>query len=168
MDGDFAYPPLTTPQDIRLLTLESGNPQDAISCRLLPASLQSPPPYQALSYAWGDRNAPKREIQLNGVQVKIQENLFAGLRYLFSPSARLLLWADAICIDQKDDQEKGSQVQRMHDIYAGADQVVIWLGPEADNSDLALLDLAELHEAPESRSIARAKEVFNDRTGHRL
>jgi len=39
------------------------------------------------------------------------------------------IWIDAICIDQQNDTEKGSQLKRMHEIYAGAQSVIVWLGP---------------------------------------
>ncbi|CAM1509004.1 Fc.00g027430.m01.CDS01 [Cosmosporella sp. VM-42] len=42
-----------------------------------------------------------------------------------------LLWADAICINQGDDPaERSHQVQLMRRIYASAQMVISWLGPE--------------------------------------
>jgi hypothetical protein len=48
------------------------------------------------------------------------------------------LWIDAICINQLDQQEKEHQIQVMVKNYGLAMRVVVWLGPAADNSDLAL------------------------------
>lgn len=48
------------------------------------------------------------------------------------------LWVDAVCINQCDDEERYQQVARMADIYSSAAKVVIWLGPEADNSTAAI------------------------------
>ncbi|KAF2106705.1 heterokaryon incompatibility, partial [Lophiotrema nucula] len=39
-----------------------------------------------------------------------------------------LLWIDAMCINQHDNTEKGTQVQMMRDIYMKASRVVVWLG----------------------------------------
>ena len=39
-----------------------------------------------------------------------------------------ILWADAACINQSDDQERGHQVKQMGSIYATATKVLIWLG----------------------------------------
>ena len=50
-----------------------------------------------------------------------------------------MLWVDAICINQEDQTEKGHQVSQMRDIYKGADEVLIWLGPSNDDID-SLLD----------------------------
>jgi thiamine pyrophosphate-dependent acetolactate synthase large subunit-like protein len=49
-----------------------------------------------------------------------------------------ILWVDAICINQHDNDEKGQQVQSMAKIYAKASRVIVWLGEAADNSDQAL------------------------------
>ncbi|PMD44844.1 heterokaryon incompatibility [Hyaloscypha variabilis F] len=38
------------------------------------------------------------------------------------------LWVDAICINQKDDVEKATQISLMKEIYSFAEEVVIWLG----------------------------------------
>lgn len=39
-----------------------------------------------------------------------------------------LLWADAVCINQKDDADKTRQIPRMAQIYSGASCVLVWLG----------------------------------------
>ncbi|KAF1978376.1 heterokaryon incompatibility, partial [Bimuria novae-zelandiae CBS 107.79] len=96
--------------------------------------------YVALSYTWGD---PKetREIVVNGKSVQVTVNLEAALRALRDKApvkAGLKLWIDALCINQDDNDEKGVQVKRMADIYRQAFDVVVWLGPEADESWKAL------------------------------
>jgi hypothetical protein len=37
------------------------------------------------------------------------------------------LWADAVCINQQDNEERGNQVRRMPLIYANAQRVLVWL-----------------------------------------
>ena len=51
---------------------------------------------------------------------------------------RLLLWADSVCINQADVQERSHQVGLMHSIYRCAEFVGIWLGESADESDLVM------------------------------
>jgi hypothetical protein len=41
------------------------------------------------------------------------------------------LWVDAICINQKDVNERGHQVGIMRDVYSKAARVLIWLGEES-------------------------------------
>jgi hypothetical protein len=40
----------------------------------------------------------------------------------------ILLWVDALCIDQNAVSEKSQQVSLMADIFRQADNVVVWLG----------------------------------------
>lgn len=43
------------------------------------------------------------------------------------------LWADAVCIDQKNMQERGHQVEHMGQIYRNAKKVLVWLWCGEDN-----------------------------------
>lgn len=47
-----------------------------------------------------------------------------------------MIWADAICINQDDNDEKSRQVRLMAQIYSKATYALVWLGEEADDSDL--------------------------------
>ncbi|KAI1300598.1 HET-domain-containing protein [Xylaria venustula] len=99
--------------------------------------------FVALSYVWGDPTA-KREVFVDGIPVPVTANLEAALRelrYHVRIQEGFLVWADALCINQKDLDERAVQVAKMKDIYRAAWQVVIWLGPERQNSDLAMVAL---------------------------
>jgi tetratricopeptide (TPR) repeat protein len=54
-----------------------------------------------------------------------------------SPTERAV-WADAICINQEDTEEKSEQVKLMALIYSRASQVVIWLGSDEGDTVNAL------------------------------
>ncbi|OTA54495.1 HET-domain-containing protein [Hypoxylon sp. EC38] len=54
------------------------------------------------------------------------------------PSTERYWWVDALCINQSDLQERNAQVTQMRRIYSQAQHIVIWLGPAADESDLAM------------------------------
>jgi hypothetical protein len=100
--------------------------------------------YAAISYAWGEiKLRPVKTILLNGRIFEIEsEN-----RWLASGNLQLLcrqrnlpsldLWIDAICIDQKEQGEKGPQVQNMHVVYRHASGIIVWLGVPAQDSDRA-------------------------------
>jgi hypothetical protein len=45
------------------------------------------------------------------------------------------VWADAVCINQYDNAEKGHQVKRMGIVYENAEEVLVWLGK--DNEGVA-------------------------------
>lgn len=55
-----------------------------------------------------------------------------------------LIWIDAICINQSDVEEKGTQVSMMDLIYSRASFVVAWLGPEDSHTEAGLRALGTL------------------------
>ena len=55
-----------------------------------------------------------------------------------------MLWIDAICINQTDNEEKSIQVRKMGSIYHKARRVVVWLGPSSEHSQRAVDALAHL------------------------
>jgi hypothetical protein len=65
-------------------------------------------------------------------------NLYAALKRLRHERYSMLLWVDAICIDQSNIEERNHQVKLMDLIYKNAKIVFMWLGEEADGSDLAM------------------------------
>lgn len=143
--GLFEYMPLD-PGGIRVLHLLPGRPGDAIQLvvRHEQFSHYNVPQYSALSYTWGGmaetydvaiRNHrcpdPPRRLPITG-------NLFVALNGLRSPTEPLALWVDAVCVNQRDLDERGVHVARMDQIYLRAERVVVWLGPEADDSGVAI------------------------------
>jgi len=48
------------------------------------------------------------------------------------------IWVDAICINQKDNVVKATQIPLMRSIYTQAQHVIIWLGLEGESTKLAL------------------------------
>ncbi|KAK1996272.1 heterokaryon incompatibility protein [Colletotrichum falcatum] len=101
--------------------------------------------YGALSYTWGDQ-AVRVPIIVNGQVVLIGQNLESAFRALSSDPnyiEGLKIWADAICINQKDLDERSLQVKRMRMIYGTALIVSIWLGAVPD---AAVPDVAQIHE----------------------
>jgi hypothetical protein len=128
---------------IRLLELQPGRHDEALYCRLTIASLTETPHYNALSYVWGDpvSSAPaETEIVLDGHHFPVTPNLNSALRHLRSTAKRasMVLWVDAVCINQTNFDERNHQVAMMRDIYASATQVTIWLGEADEDSDVAL------------------------------
>ena len=94
-------------------------------------------PYSALSYCWGDINDTV-SIHFGGQDFKITRNLEAALRQLRREHEVVVVWADAICINQSDEAERSIQVGLMNQIYSMAEEVIVWLGVECDHSNLAM------------------------------
>ncbi|KAK3340814.1 heterokaryon incompatibility protein-domain-containing protein [Neurospora tetraspora] len=111
---------------------------DSISLELRHASLDDDAlQYRALSYVWGDTK-DKDDIEVNGEQFSVGENLHALLQMLQHHGVESWLWADAICIQQSDDDEKSWHVQSMCDIFKNAELVYSWLGPGSEATDVAM------------------------------
>ena len=105
-------------------------------------SLDECPQFEALSYTWecGTNTAAQEAspaINCSGKRLHVTHNLLAALRYLQPSTEHRILWIDAICIDQQNLKEKGSQVSLMSKIYASAEQVIVWFGEEEESDALA-------------------------------
>ncbi|ERF69908.1 hypothetical protein EPUS_05452 [Endocarpon pusillum Z07020] len=132
MDDSFQYLPLDPKQrEIRLVTLEPGAWSHSIRCTIEARSFDGKPMYDALSYVWGDAKN-RRPIQLNDQLFEVTENLWVALRRLRNHAIRRVLWIDAICINQTDNNEKSQQVAMMGEIYSNCQNTIIWLGEDED------------------------------------
>jgi hypothetical protein len=88
--------------------------------------------YEAMSYTWGE---PKLIFPLyieNGTKVFVTQNLDCALRGVRLPTSSRTLWADAICINQNDNDEKALQIPMMAHIFRGANRVLAWVGGGQD------------------------------------
>ena len=111
--------------------------------------------FQALSYTWGAQIFPRTlevlrhnkdgEPPSTGI-IKITENLHSALHHLRLRDSTLILWVDAVCINQADIPERNSQVSNIPRIYAEASSVIVWLGSETSDGHgrLSLLFFKEL------------------------
>lgn len=148
----MAASPLYTPLDpsreeIRLLEIVSTD--EPIACRMLTASLQVParcPAFCAISYVWGDLDATEI-ITVDGAERHITPSLHSALLcsyYHWQESfpdrwvSSCLLWADALCINQDDLQEKSSQIPLMGKIYSVAEMTFCCLDYDAPASRIGL------------------------------
>jgi hypothetical protein len=120
--------------EIRVLKL-SAKPTPAYGS-VVHISLIDPPPYVALSYCWGD-SKKTHSIYLDDERVKITPNLSRAIeevkktRYAIN-SDSFLLWADALCINQDDNEERSQQVRYMRQIYSRATEVLCWVGESSN------------------------------------
>ncbi|KAF1929968.1 uncharacterized protein M421DRAFT_59119, partial [Didymella exigua CBS 183.55] len=102
--------------------------------------------FDALSYVWGSPNDPHTvdvNIALNdgttkAFKVSVIRNLATTLQHLRRTDVARTVWADAICINQHDYDERAQQVLMMGDIYRCAQNVVAFLGPTMSDSTIAM------------------------------
>lgn len=145
----YRYSPLDESlNEIRLLILHPGEFSADLHVSIHKATLtaEAPPIYEALSYVWGTTENPVDiKVGPSGSEtLAITQNLAIALPYLRHNQEIRTLWIDAICVNQQNLRERGSQVKRMADIFRLADRAVVWLGTEKDNSAHILKTLSQL------------------------
>jgi hypothetical protein len=100
-------------------------------------------------------------IHVNGQIVNITSRLRHALGQFRSDGlfcSRLLLWVDALCINQRDQEERATEVQRMKDIYRIAWTVDSWLGLASSHTESGfqlLRDMAAFRRAGLERDLKR-------------
>jgi hypothetical protein len=127
--------------EIRLLKLRSAVGMEAgVACSLEYASLINPPDYIALSYCWGNATKTRKIYIMRWGDIEVTQNLYEALVNVFhmkqsrrskspghQPRCNVLLWVDALCINQEDPVERSQQVRQMRQIYSRASEVVSWI-----------------------------------------
>jgi hypothetical protein len=176
-DG-FKYRPLEeSKREIRLIKPAIGNYEidtfnlsGKMGVELHHFSLDCAPQYLALSYAWGS-NSKTYSIICNGSPVLITENLGKALSTAlccirdkgdstWNTDEELFLWADGLCINQDDDEEKSFQVQLMTSIYQKARGTVGYTGaPQKTNPLDGVLAMMAIGHAAVSDGDGKAIEL---------
>lgn len=146
----YQYSPLSGSRQIRLVKLHPKDESEdsQLSVDLITVPLDDAPPFEALSYAWGNP-MPQAEIRCSGLTARIGLSLHAALTQLAPEPASpaRLIWADALCINQEDIPERNAQVRIMAEIYAAASKTLIWLGEEDEHVIRAMECLERYFEA---------------------
>jgi hypothetical protein len=167
---DYQYESLSSESSFRVLRLlptEPGIDQNpAIEIELFEANFDSPPDFEAVSYAWGQEEANATVI-CNGKCLLVTPNVVSALKALRRSESSKVLWIDQIAIDQSSISERNMQVPKMRSIYRQATKVWVWLGVGSYEADIAfeyLLEVNEIMKAPFSESrndlMERATELF--------
>jgi hypothetical protein len=137
----YQYTPLDASQNsIRLLRLQAAPDASApIRCSLFHTTHKEAPPYVALSYVWGDSSNPQLVLVDSGA-ISVTPNLHHALLRLRPDAGQddLVMWIDAICINQEDIQERNVQIGNMRAIYQHASRVAVWLGLDYNESSTAI------------------------------
>lgn len=105
----YQYPTLKGPKSLRILLLSGGN-ANHLFAELIETTLGDNFPYEAISYVWGDSTKSHRLVLQDGMTLKITKSLYNALRSIrhsnVEDGARAL-WADGVCINQEDLEERG-------------------------------------------------------------
>ena len=151
--------------EIRLLKLlpvaTNANLRLVPACQLFHVALHEKPKFVALSYVWGD-TTDLRMILVGNSRIRVTKNLYDALMVLRLPKEDLVVWVDALCINQSDDEEKGWQVGLMADIYQKAYKVLAWLGSAESGDDSVMDYLNDLGAKAEAFGMDNGFEPFQD------
>ncbi|KAH9223856.1 heterokaryon incompatibility protein-domain-containing protein [Leptodontidium sp. 2 PMI_412] len=167
---DFEYKPISLEGPaFRLLRLLKGN-SDPIQCQLFESKLALPEhttaspehicDYAALSYTWGSKSRPC-DIIVNGSNMTVTKNAYLALQDLRCQGQDQVLWIDALCINQGDNDEQGQQVQQMGSIYSEAKRVIIWLGEATYDTDYVMYYMKQLENESFNRT-SNGQEILDE------
>ncbi|PQE10655.1 heterokaryon incompatibility protein [Rutstroemia sp. NJR-2017a BBW] len=125
--------------DIRLLYLLPGETGEQLRGVIIHVPYKSPGAYRALSYVWGTDQRTKVLVTPDGtLQITLSLNkALQGLRHRGKP---IILWVDAICINQKDNTEKAQQIRLLPKIFQNAASTYAFLeGGEGSDAAIEML-----------------------------
>lgn len=135
LTGCFRYTKLQHEREFRIFELLPRRKDGEIHGILHHAHLDEAGAYTAISYRWGPPNPrTDKRIWVNDKPFVVRRNAWQLLKDLrkvraVSSAESLILWIDAICINQSDEDERGSQVRLMRHIYRSSLEVAAYLGP---------------------------------------
>lgn len=130
-------------REIRLFEiLPSEDINATVEIRLFPHRLgDMSGQFIPFSYVWGDPTDTE-PIKVNGMSTAVTRNLADFLKQTRALLLDILtkgswdkpaiFWADAICINQQDMEERNHQVQLLKPIYSSAPLALAWLGHFSD------------------------------------
>lgn len=152
---DYRYEPLVAADAVRVLVVHPADSlNDPLRCSIIQYTHSAGRSsdndcndrhYSAVSYTWGSGLLSHQllivEPLVSGTIsapsgyycLKVTANVDSLVRHLRRAHKAVHLWIDAVCLNQKDEEEKVQQIPKMGDIYSAAKKVHIWLG--SDNID---------------------------------
>ncbi|KAG4429435.1 hypothetical protein IFR05_015087 [Cadophora sp. M221] len=145
-----------------LILLPSTDEASMIDCQLRQASFDPCESFEALSYVWGDPEFTSL-INLNGIPFSITPRLEEALHHLRYQDKPRMLWVDALCIDQANNNERRYQVGLMRQIYSNCASGIVWLGADEDGVLSRAMTLLTKIEGHDIESLGYSKEPVSDR-----
>lgn len=139
------YAPLG-PTNIRVVDVAPGFYDDPLCISIRTVDLNDQPRHVALSHVCNPTDGtidaqslpePVEVFEYPDLKLHLGPNLASAIRQLRAWN-EVTFWIDVMSINQVDVQERSQQVALMWKIYSFAKDVYIWLGPEQNDSGLAL------------------------------
>ncbi|KAJ9609736.1 hypothetical protein H2200_006064 [Cladophialophora chaetospira] len=114
----------------------------------------------SLSYACGDPQDTE-VVLCNGKMMNIYKSLYKALQAVRLNDQQISIWADCICINQRDLAEKAKQVSNMWRIYRYAYCTLIWLGDSTSSTEVALRAMQKVTESTEELTGSNGQQLAN-------
>ncbi|KAI0849615.1 hypothetical protein F5Y00DRAFT_261400 [Daldinia vernicosa] len=142
---------------IRLFMLFPGESRNPLTGMIFEcSSIEDSGPYRTLSYEWGPNNtATRHRLWTADGFMGLGDSLNAALRRLRHKTSPTVLWVDAICIDQANEDEKAKQIRMLPRIFQTATRTMAFLG-SSTQSDSAIETLLQI----------TAKEAYDSASGN--
>jgi hypothetical protein len=147
----YTYKPLLHGY-IRLLYLLPGVGEAPLQAVLNHIACNYAGRYQALSYVWGSDTTDTELITPNGI-ILITASLHSALLALRQKDQAIMLWVDAVCINQADTKEKAQQIRLMPEVFQACECTYAFLSAGSQVIDQALKMLMQV----------RAKKIREER-----
>ncbi|KAK4951410.1 hypothetical protein LTR10_010384 [Elasticomyces elasticus] len=137
-------------QETRLLEVFPDKYHKPLKVVIRPMSLHAK--YETISYAWGDPTPSARIAVSDGGLFSRKRHLLvpveteAALKRVRLPDSSRVVWIDAVCINQANDDERGQQVAIMSEIYRSSNGNLIYLGDEDGLVESAVANMNSIYE----------------------
>lgn len=156
---DYRYERLENDGQFRLLAVEPWDDNGHFSYELKTFSMSNAPPYETVSYVWGQDERRFLLSFKDSTVLQINRSLFSALPLLSRHCQSGYLWIDQVCIDQSNVKERNHQVKYMGAVYKQAEKVYIFLGRMTHVVDIESL-LALLRHVEESHSTTTSPQTI--------
>ena len=148
--------------EIRLMELLPGSGSKPLTCNFDTANLDNGLAYETISYCWGQPIFNAELIVKGKGSLAITTTLHKALLQFRHSDRPRLLWADVVCVNQHDIEERTVQVQLMHRIYRQCRGVLIWLGDGTEQSDLGMDVMKAMRSALDKKRKAGDSRLLYD------
>ncbi|SMY28355.1 unnamed protein product [Zymoseptoria tritici ST99CH_1A5] len=155
----YRHTPLPDPATyIRLLTPAHSRDTNLPSYTISTWAVDEAPPYNAISYTWGEPS--DAVILINNRPLHVRQNCQDALVQANGFDSTALLWIDALCIHQHDVNEKDHQVQRMYGLFSEAENVLACIGGHENDSKLLFDLVPQFRDVYADESMQELRDVY--------
>ena len=142
---------------MRLLHLLPGPSDGPLQAVLNHIPCSNAGTYQALSYVWGTDKRDEELVTPDGA-IPITSSLYRALQAIRQSDTAIMIWADAVCINQADNAEKARQIRLMPQIFQACECAYAFLSEGGPSIDQALEMLMQVRAKAVLEESAQSKE----------